>query len=447
MSFKLTEKQTEALKVLGSQAKHVLLEGGSRSGKTFLICRTIAIRALAAKKSRHAMFRLHFNSIKASVIFDTWPKMMELCFPGMPWDLNKSDWFATFPNESQVWFGGLDDKERTEKILGQEYATLALNEISQIPYGSRNLAMTRLAQLCHYRIGKQEIPLRLMALYDCNPPSKAHWSYKLFHEKQDPESKKSLADGHEYAYFRINPSDNQENLPADYLKGLAALPLRMRKRFLDGEYAEVAPGALWTDELIDQHRVEEVPDMSRVVVAVDPSGASDDENAANDEIGIVVAGLGTDGKAYLLEDLTLKAGPATWGKVATAAFDRHMADRIVAETNFGGEMVKFVVTAAKPGVPFKKLTASRGKVVRAEPISALTEQGKIKFAGKFALLEGELCAFNTAGYMGENSPNRGDAFVWAMTELFPGLAKKEAIKKIAPVINRSAPSPTSWMGA
>ena len=444
MSFSLTERQTEALRVLGGPAKHTLLEGGSRSGKTFLTLRAIATRALAAPKSRHAVFRLHFNSVKASVVLDTFPKMMTLCFPKVPYELNKSDWFATLPNDSQIWFGGLDDKERTEKILGQEYATLFFNEISQIPYGSRNLAITRLAQLCHYESNGAKVALRLKAFYDCNPPSKSHWGYRVFHEKVDPETKKALPDGADYAWFRINPRDNQVNLPVEYLKTLESLPARMRKRFLEGEYAEVAPGALWTDELIDQHRIEDTPDMQRVVIAIDPSGAGDDDNAGNDEIGIVVAGLGTDGRAYVLEDLTVKAGPATWGNIATTAYDRHAADKIVAEGNFGGDMVRYVVQSSKPGVPFKKVTASRGKVVRAEPISALTEQGKIRFAGRFPQLEDELCAFTTSGYMGQNSPNRADAFVWAMTELFPGMAKREEKPKPKLYSNQHYGS-TGWM--
>ena len=445
--FKLTQRQDDALTVLGSDARHILLEGGSRSGKTFTIMRVIALRALAAPGSRHAVFRLHFNSVKASVIFDTFPKMMSLCFPGVPYELNKSDWFATFPNKATIWFGGLDDKDRTEKILGQEYATIFLNEISQIPYASRNTALTRLAQLCTYEKHGSTFPLRLKTYYDCNPPSKAHWAYKLFHEKKDPEDGKPIPNGNEYAFLKLNPRDNTENLPTEYISSLEAMPLRMRKRFLEGEYSEVAPGALWTDELIDQHRYEEAPDMVRVVVAVDPSGAGDEDNAGNDEIGIVVAGIGTDGRAYVLEDCTLKAGPATWGNMAVTAYDRHEADRIIGETNFGGEMVKFVVQSAKPGIPFKKVTASRGKCVRAEPISALTEQGKIRFLGKFPQLEGELCAMTTSGYKGQGSPNRADALVWAMTELFPGIAKKEAKAKRKPSEHRSPAGVTGWLAA
>jgi len=445
MSFDLTERQLLAMETLGGPSRHILLEGGSRSGKTFVALRAIALRAIAAAGSRHAVLRYRFNHVKASVVHDTWPKMMAMCFEGLDYKLDKTDWFCELPNGSQVWFGGLDDKERTEKILGQEYATIFLNEISQLPYSSRNLALTRLAQLCFYERDGKKIPLRLKSYQDCNPPSKAHWSYRLWHERIDPDTRQKLADPNEYACLKLNPADNAKNLPAEYLQSLETLPVRMRKRFLLGEYAEVAPGALWTDELIEQSRAESLPDMQRVVVAVDPSGAGDDDNAGNDEIGIIVAGLGLDGRAYVLEDLTLKAGPATWGKVATNAYERHQADKVVAETNYGGEMVKFVVQAAMPGVPFRKLSASRGKVVRAEPIASLTEQGKIRFAGTFTELEDELCAFTTSGYQGQRSPNRADAFVWAMCELFPGMVKREAVKaQKQPVY---AHSPASWMAA
>ncbi len=428
--MKLTEKQLEAQEVLASPAQHILLEGGSRSGKTALAVRSIVIRALKAERSRHAIVRFRFNHCKEAIGMDTFPKVMQSCFPDVPYNLNKSDWFATLPNESEVWMGGLDEKERTEKILGKEFATIYLNEISQIPYSSRNIALTRLAQKCMYKVNGQERMLSLKMYYDMNPPSKTHWGYVLFHLLKDPETKKALTDAHNYAKYRLNPRDNQNNLPKEYLDSLEKMPERLRKRFLLGEYADSVAGALWTSEMIEKWRdvVDTLPDMQRIIVAVDPSGSGDEENSANDEIGIIVAGLGMDGNAYVLEDLTCKAGPKVWGNVAATAFDRHQADRIVAETNYGGEMVRFVVQTAKPGIPFKKLTASRGKAVRAEPISALTEQGKIRFAGTFQALEDELCSFTTNGYVGTNSPNRADAFVWAMSELFPGMIKEKKEK-------------------
>lgn len=439
--MKLTSKQKEARLLLNGPARHVLLEGGSRSGKSFLIVRNIVIRALKAAHSRHAILRFRFNHCKESIGMDTLPKVMESC--GVPYTLNKSDWYATLPNRSEIWLGGLDDKERTEKILGKEFATLYLNEASQIPLSSRNLAVTRLAQRCEYELNGEPRALSLKMLYDCNPPSKAHWLYQMFHHLRDPETKKPLSSPNDYAHMRLNPRDNTENLPFEYLKELEGLSLRMRKRFLDGEYGDNAAGALWTEEEIDKWREDTLPDMVRVVVAVDPSGAADEDNADNDAIGIIVAGLGTDGNAYVIEDCTVKAGPKTWGNVATTAYDRHLADKIVGETNYGGEMVKFVVQASKPNVPFRKITATRGKVVRAEPIAALTEQGKIRFAGTFQRLEEELCAFTTHGYMGSDSPNRADAFVFAMSELFPGIvAEKAEVKHRTQQINQSA---QSWM--
>ena len=430
-------------------AQHVMAFGGSRSAKTFAFLRAIAFRALAAENSRHAVLRFRFNHVKASVVADTWPKMLRLCYPEVKVDLDKTDYKATFPNQAEVWFGGLDDKDRTEKILGQEHSTIFLNECSQIPYASRSLAVTRLAQVAYHEVGGAKQPLRRMMLYDCNPPNKGHWTYKVFIQKRDPETGLGLSNPEQYAALQMNPRDNAANLPPEYLQTLASLPARMRVRFLEGEFADVAEGALWSLETIERWRQIDTPDMQRIVVAVDPSGSGDEDNQANDDIGIVVCGLGTDGNGYLLEDLTLKAGPKTWGGVATTAFDRHDADLIVAEKNFGGEMVRYVIESQPKAGGFKRpckvVTASRGKAVRAEPISALHEQGKIRFAGNFPELEDELCSFTTMGYMGTNSPNRADAMIWAFSELFPGLVKEKREEKAVRVpIHRG---PQGFLGA
>lgn len=424
-SFKLTPRQQEAQRVFASGAKHVLLVGGSRSGKTFLIVRNLVMRALKAPNSRHAMFRFRFNSIKSSVVLDTFPKVMRLCFPGVSYKLDKTDWYVTFENGAQLWFGGLDDKDRTEKILGMEFATIALNECSQIPYPSRNMALTRLAQQVEQVIeGRDPVPLRPKMYYDENPPSKAHWSYRLFVQKIDPESKQALPTPDDYAHFFMNPRDNKENISEDYLQTLEGMSARMRLRFLEGKFGDAISGALFSDEDIEIWREtgdKVLPEMVRVVVAVDPSGSDDADNADNDEIGIVVAGLGVDGNAYVLEDCSVKAGPATWGKVVTDAFDRHEADTTVGETNYGGAMVKHVIQTARSQTPFVKVTATKGKHVRAEPFSALYGQGKVRHVGRFHELEEELTAFTTYGYVGGDSPNRADALIWALAALFPAI--------------------------
>ena len=422
--LKLTVAQDRALDVLISDARHISLDGGSRSGKTFLFVYAIIVRACKEPNSRHAIFRFRFNALKASVIHDTFPKVARLM--GVKYKMDKQDWFATLPNGSQIWFSGLDDKERTEKILGMEFATLFFNECSQIPWGSVKLALTRLAQ---------KTGLTLKAYYDLNPPSKAHWSYKVFHELRRPDDKLPLERG-KYGNYNINPVDNAENLDPDYLADMANMPARERKRFYEGKYADIDEGALWTEELLDQNRNmgDELPDMQRIIIAVDPSGCSGPEDKRSDEVGIVVCGLGTDGHGYVLEDLSGKHGPEKWGTIAASAYERHGADAVIGEDNFGGDMVRAIIQAQDPNIAYRAVKASRGKVVRAEPISALYEQEKIHHVGYFPELEEQLCGFTVGGYMGERSPDRADALVWGMSEFFAGIVHEEDRAWVPPQI-------------
>lgn len=449
MSFALTPKQQEANALLASDAQHIMLFGGSRSGKTFLIVRAICMRAMKAAGSRHVSLRYRLGHIKASIVLDTFPKVMRLCFPKFDYQLNKSDLFAQFANGSEYWFGGLDDKERTEKILGNEYATIHGNECSQIPYGSRNIAVTRLAQRVMQVVDGVESILPLKMYYDENPPDKAHWTYRLFICHQEPETKAALPEPERYASMQLNPGDNIENLGDGYLKTLQGLSARLQARFLHGKFRDSAPNALFIDEVLDRWRVidDDLPQMLRIVVAIDPSGADDEDNQDNDEIGIVVCGLGIDGNGYVIEDITCKAGPATWGHVSTQAYERHSADRIVAEVNYGGAMVRNVIHTARPRTPFRAVTASRGKHVRAEPVAALCETGKIRMAGIFPQLEEELCGFTTHGYTGEHSPNRADAMIWGMSDLFPELLAKKAELEATPkpITIMRRPQQHGWM--
>lgn len=682
-AFALTAKQNEAIKLFAGDAGIILLYGGARSTKTFTIVRNIVTRALIAPKSRHAVLRFRFSHVKASVIYDTFPKVMELCFPGIPYKLNKSDWFATLPNDSEIWFGGLDDKERTEKILGNEYCldpesmvlmadlswrraedvskgdeivafpedldgylklkravvefnkllpdkqryrvvtdkgstivseghrfvlrhddrrvrnartnswchvedlnpgdrmkfgaapwtrdqsyaggwlagifdgegwlsvgaqtgvsqapgvvldkikatftsrgiqfrehltenggkncvqvmpkgmwasmkaigslrpvrlmdrahmlwegrhgfhdrtgddmhnaevlsieelprgdvrgiqtssktlitdgflshncTIFLNECSQISHESFLLMQTRLAQKCHYiRDGKRH-EMRLKLICDENPPLRGHWTYKLFIHGLDPQTNRPIKNPEDYAFLQMNPADNVENLPASYIKMLDGMPKRQRDRFWLGLFGSASEGALWSAQTIEQSIVSEGPErFQRIVIAVDPSGATGEPETTNDDIGIVVCGLGLDGIAYVLEDLTVNAAPAIWGGVVSSAYKRHEADRVIGEINYGGAMVEYVIRAADPNISFKSIHASRSKMLRAEPVSALHEQGKIKLVGNFPDLEDELSNATTTGYTGSRSPNRLDAFVFAVTELFPGVVRPKAEKK------------------
>jgi len=439
---KFTDRQIEAQEIMAGDATHILAVGGSRSGKTFLFLRNIVMRALKAPGSRHGIFRFRLSHLIATVYHDTFPKMMNLCFPDVSWTPHNQEKYLTIGDGSEIWFAGLDDKERTEKVLGFEFVTLFLNETSQIPYDSVVLARTRLSQQVEQKIqGRQPIPMKLRAYYDENPPRKNHWTYREFIEKISPDTRQPLFNAADYAYFYMNPADNKENLAENYLQQLDAMPARMRIRFRDGRFSDATPNALFSEEDVDKWRVEDgaIPDLVRVIVAVDPSGSGDIDNATNDEIGIVVVGLGTDGNAYVLEDVTVKAGPSTWGKTAISAYDRHGADCIIAEINFGGAMVNQTIQVARPRTPFKAVRASRGKVARAEPFSALYEQGKIRHVGRFVEMEDELSGFSTNGYTGSKSPNRADALIWGLAELFPIMmqaTKKKIEAHPLPIFNR-----------
>ena len=233
--FKLTEKQCEAVKLLSSPARHIMLFGGSRSGKTFLAVRALIIRA-SKEKSRHVILRLNFNHIKTSIWLDTLPKVLKISFPDLTVEWNKTDYYITLPNGSEVWVGGLDDEKRVEKILGKEYSTMYFNECSQIPYKSIQIALTRLAE---------KNSLKKKAYYDQNPPGKKHWSYWLFEKKLDPVDNIPVETSR-YASILMNPKDNIDNIDPEYITEiLDNLPEAQRKRFKDGEFSVDDDGAAY----------------------------------------------------------------------------------------------------------------------------------------------------------------------------------------------------------
>lgn len=404
-----TSRQREALELLKRPQRSTLLAGGARSGKTFLLVFTIMIRALKAPNSRHVIFRFRGNAVWSSIGLDTLPKVARLL--GVPVEVRVQDKYFILPNGSEIWLAGLDDKERVEKILGMEFVTIYFNEASQIPYSSYLVARTRLAQVCP--------EIRQREFVDLNPGGTRHWTYRMFVQKRDPDSNREIADPGEYEFFYINPRDNAENLTPEFLRSLETMSEKSRKRFYEGVYSAEIDGALWTLEVIEKCRVDakDVPQLRRVVVAIDPSGTRGDEDERSDSVGIVVAGKGIDGNAYVLADRTCNLSPAGWGRIAVTAYHEFKADCIVAERNFGGAMVEHVIRTADSGVAYREVVAARGKAVRAEPIASLYEKGSVFHVGRFDDLEDQLANFSTAGYVGDKSPDRADAAIWALSEL------------------------------
>lgn len=209
--------------------------------------------------------------------------------------------------------------------------------------------------------------------------------------------------------------DNRANLAPQFFEQIIARyeGTRLGRQELNAEILTDVPGALWTRTALDQLRVTRTPTLQRIVVAVDPAATS---GAGANETGIITAGLGEDGHGYILDDASGRYSPDAWARQAVAAYHKSNADRIVYESNQGGEMVAHTLHTVEPGVPLKDVHASKGKTARAEPIAALYEQGKVHHVGAFVDLEDQLCNW----VAGDDSPDRLDAMVWALTELILG---------------------------
>lgn len=229
---------------------------------------------------------------------------------------------------------------------------------------------------------------------------------------------------------RGRSGDNLSNISPTYQRNVIDRykGTRLGRQELDAEILDDVPGALWSRRSLDEARVATAPTLKRIVVGVDPAASSGE--AAN-ENGIIVAGIAENGHAYVIEDWSLRGSPDEWARKAVAAYRKNTADCLVAEVNQGGDMVVHTIQSVAD-IPVKKVRATKGKYVRAEPVSALYEQGRVHHIGVMPELEDQMIAFTperAADRSDGYSPDRVDALVWALTELFPDIT--------APVGNHS----------
>jgi phage terminase large subunit-like protein len=231
-----------------------------------------------------------------------------------------------------------------------------------------------------------------------------------------PILKRFLADPH-VAVSRVRTCENAENLAPAFLDTVVRryAGTRLGRQELDGDIIEDRPDALWTRDLIEDNRAEAAPPLQRIVVAVDPPASS---SKRADACGIVAVGVDEGGIAYVLEDATASGlKPPEWAAKAVALYRRLQADALVVETNQGGEMATNVIREVDPSVPVASVRATRGKYLRAEPVSVLYAQSRVRHVGALPELEDELCDFGPGGLTSGRSPDRMDALVWALTEL------------------------------
>ena len=242
-----------------------------------------------------------------------------------------------------------------------------------------------------------------------------------------PRATKAIKDLARDAFTHVtrgNTYENRENLARKFIREIERkyAGTRLGRQEIEGAILDDNPGALWKREsMIEAFRVREHPDLKRIVVAVDPAvkapneakvkkGEFDEEVA---ETGIIVAGLGVDGQGYVLADYSMQAKPLEWANAVVTAYNVFRADRVIGEVNNGGDLVESNVRTATKHISFEAVHATRGKIIRAEPVSSLYEQGRVHHVGTFPDLEDQLCSWEP----GMKSPDRLDALVWAFTQL------------------------------
>ena len=251
------------------------------------------------------------------------------------------------------------------------------------------------------------------AIFIYTPPSLQSRSVTKANDPQHAAKlfKKAAADTTgRWQAFHFSTYDNpyiDKTVIDDLANDMSSIAYRME---IMAEDIDEAPGALWKRANIEKYRVDKSPQLKRIVVAIDPSGS---DKTTSDEAGIIIAGIDGAGEGYILEDLSGIYSPNAWAHRAISAYYEWDADRIVAEKNYGGDMVETVIRNMSPEVSYKDVTASRGKYLRAEPIAAFYERGKVHHVGRYNKLEDEMCLW----LPGDKSPNRMDALVWALTDL------------------------------
>ena len=315
------------------------------------------------------------------------------------------------PSRNQlVWPNGaiaqLFSAEDPDSLRGPQFGAAWADEIAKWRYGEAVWDMLQLA----LRLGREP---RAVATTTPRPV---------------PLLRRMLADV-TVAVTRAKTSENAENLAPSFVAEMSRrfAGTVLGRQELDGELVDDVAGALWRRDWIEAQRCRTAPELDRIVVAVDPPVTATERSNA---CGIVVAGLGADSRAYVIADRSVAGrAPDVWARAAVAAYRDFAADCIVAEVNQGGDLVAAVLRQVDNGVPVRKVRATRGKWVRAEPVAALYSEGRVVHVGQFEKLEDEMCAFGAGGLKGR-SPDRMDALVWALTDLMLDGPERPAIRML-----------------
>lgn len=367
--FKLTKRQEEGARILSNSVyTDVLFRGGSRSGKTFLLMLSVVTRALKEAGSRHLVCRKVQQNCIRTLWYKTFVDVIDLVYPslkGVIEEYKQPRWVKIFPNGSEIHFGGLDDKERVDKILGDEYSTIYFNECSEISYDAVETVKTRVAQ---------KNGLVKKRYYDCNPTTANHWTYRVWFEGKEPLSNRPLMDAGQYIEYQMNPIDNVENLDSNYLRVLEGMSEAKKRRFLYGEYAVGEDVAVFREGDIKYYTVSmDRWEFESVVLSCDTAFK---DNEYSDYSGFTVWGK-KGGNYYLLDLERAKLEfPALKRRVVELAA-RWSVDNVVIEDKGSGQSLiqDLRATTDLPIVAYNPYNS--GKVLRAGYASQYFEQGRV----------------------------------------------------------------------
>ena len=313
---------------------------------------------------------------------------------------DKKDHVITLYNGSQIY--GFSS-ESPDRLRGPQFHGAWCDEISSWAYPMETLDML----MFNLRLDLPGTDIGPKIIATTTPKNNEITKHLLRDASGKPRKDTILVRG--------RTQDNHENLSQEAIDRMEEryAGTRLGRQEMDGELVEDIDGALWTPSLIEKTRIkiEDLPEMKRIVIGVDPATTSGENS---DETGIVVAGKGIDDRYYIIADKTDRLTANRWGTLVISLYYKWQAHRVVCETNAGGDLITKVLKDIDPNVPYTGVHASKNKVLRAEPISALYEQGKVSHAGIFKLLEDQMCNYVMGS---KNSPDRLDAMVWAMDAL------------------------------
>ena len=432
--------------------KFHLFYGGAGSGKSWLIMFIVLLRALRAPDSRHAIFRLTRASCEQTLFDKTLIEVLQVGFPGLYAQLvaakafNYTDMTVTLPNGSKLFFNGLDENRLT-KVLGDEFNTVWVNECNEdgLSYATVNVLLNRLRAVRKTVDGKV---LKNKMFFDCNPRFYSDWEYKVFMQGINPEDGDAIPRPEQWVNCKLRTFSNQANLSEDYLENLELMGAKDRRRYMEGEWSDQNQHALFTEKVFVNNRIpkpknvitpqetlqhlreQEGIELNRVTVSADPAVTADPKS---DLTGITVQGIYLDANdtehALVLEDLSARYTPDAACKVIAEAYREWGASRVIMEKNQGGLWLESTLRKNLPNVPLKFVSATTttgGKASRAEPVAAQYERGVVHHVGSLKELENQMCDFGSPASR-KKSPDRMDAVVWGLTELFDLGAEKRAI--------------------